>query len=112
MKYFPYFLSLLFFTPFIASAEVSGISGLISAATSAVFALIPIVFSLALIVFLWGLGRFVYGAGNEESHEEGRRLMFWGVIGLFVMASIWAIVAFINSGLDLSNQGGINYYVM
>ena len=52
----------------------------------------PALVALALLIFFWGLTKFIAGGGNEKSVEEGKKLMFWGVIGLFVMISFWGIV--------------------
>lgn len=56
--------------------------------------LIPTVFALALLFFIWGLAQFIWaaGQGNEDKIKAGKQLMFWGVIALFVMVSIWGIV--------------------
>jgi len=55
-------------------------------------ALGPTVMGLTFLVFLWGLMRFVSSGGDEKRIQEGKDMMFWGVIGLFIMISIWAII--------------------
>ncbi len=99
------FLLITLLFPKVSFAEAHGISGLISATQKLVDLLIPIVFAVALLVFLWGLGIFVFKAGSEEARTEGRRLMFWGVIALFVMSSIWGLVAFLVDGLGIFSGG-------
>lgn len=56
---------------------------------------IPLIVSLGLISFLWGVLKFISSAGNEDKRKEGKQLMFWGIIGLFVMVSVWSIVELI-----------------
>lgn len=56
-------------------------------------ALGPTVMGLTFLVFLWGLLRFIMAEGDEKRIQEGKDMMFWGVIGLFIMVSIWAILA-------------------
>jgi hypothetical protein len=58
---------------------------------------IPIVMSLALIVFFFGGARFIWGGENEQTRAESKVFLFWGVVGLFVMVSIWGIVLLIES---------------
>lgn len=65
---------------------ITGISALITSA-------VPIIIGLALIGFLWGLATYIFKAGDETAKEEGKKIMLWGVIILFVMVSIWGIVA-------------------
>ncbi|MEM9336547.1 MAG: hypothetical protein AAGA35_01695 [Patescibacteria group bacterium] len=58
--------------------------------------LFPIIFLLstvALFVFLWGGFLFVANANNETAREEGRRRMLWGIIGLLVMVSAYALLS-------------------
>lgn len=55
--------------------------------------LVPIVFALAFIVFVWGaFTTFILGAGSEEVKEKGKNLMLWGLVGFFVMLSVWGLV--------------------
>lgn len=68
--------------------------------------LIPIAFGLAVVFFFWGLAKFILKAGDKEGKEEGRNIMIWGVLALFVMASIWGIVNLLAFTLGV-NSGGI-----
>ena len=57
--------------------------------------LVPVLFAIAFIVFLWGAFKvFILGAQSEETKEQGKNLMLWGLIGFFVMVSIWGLVIF------------------
>ncbi|MFO0718810.1 MAG: hypothetical protein U0522_02175 [Candidatus Paceibacterota bacterium] len=56
--------------------------------------IIPLLAGLALLAFFWGLAKFIYNAGSESAREDAKNVMFWGIIGLFVMFSIWGIVSF------------------
>lgn len=74
--------------------------------------LIPIAFGLCLLYFFWGIVKYIKtGAGSEAAAKEGRRIMTWGIVGLFVAASIWGIVRFLRSELsipDIQNVGKEN----
>jgi hypothetical protein len=66
--------------------------------------LIPILVTLALIAFFWGVGKYaISGANNEKSREQGKQIMLWGIIGLFVMVSVWGIVNIVEDTFDLDN---------
>lgn len=54
--------------------------------------LIPLVFGLALLAFLWGLSMLIFYAGDAAKRSEGKQIMIWGVIALFVMVSVWGLV--------------------
>src|SRR3989344_5978148 len=61
--------------------------------------LIPISFMLALIFFFWGVVKFIASAGSEEAKTEGKNIMVWGVVVLFIMSSVWGIVEFFQRDL-------------
>ena len=55
---------------------------------------IIIAIGLAIVFFFWGLAKYILlNAGDEEKKKEGRNIMIWGVIALFIMVSIWGIVS-------------------
>ncbi len=64
--------------------------------------LIPIAFALALLFFFWGIARYIWSSGNGK--EEGKKFMLWGVIAIFVMTSIWGLVAFIGGSFGLDQN--------
>lgn len=51
--------------------------------------------ALALLIFLWGLAKYIFRSGDESRLEDAKRFMFWGIISLFVLFSIWGIVQFL-----------------
>ena len=64
---------------------------------------LPVVSALAFLVFLWGLIKFIYRAGGDEKAvEEGKSLMIWGLIALFILLSFRAILYFAYSDLGFS----------
>ena len=53
---------------------------------------IPVLIALAVLLFIWGLIKFVFAGGDDDSRSEGKKLMIWGIITLFVIVSIWGLV--------------------
>src|SRR3989338_593820 len=69
--------------------------------------LVPVLFAAAFIVFLWGaFDTFIVGANNEEVKEKGKNLMLWGLIGFFVMVSIWGLVNILTGTVSFGNNTG------
>lgn len=67
----------------------------------------PIVVALALLYFFWGLANYILNANNEEKKKEGRTIMIWGILALFIMVSVWGIINVVRDTFDLnatSNQ--------
>lgn len=58
---------------------------------------IPLLMGMALLVFMWGGAKFMYGAGDEKTRNAGKALLLWGVVGLFVMVSVWGIVIIVST---------------
>ncbi len=56
--------------------------------------LVPLLVGIALLVFFWGIVKFIKSAGSETARDDAKNIMFWGIIALFVMVSIWGIVQF------------------
>ena len=49
---------------------------------------------LTVLMFAFGLMKYMFkGQSSDTARSEGRQLMLWGVIGLFVMTSVWGLVA-------------------
>lgn len=57
--------------------------------------LIAVLFGLALLLFLWGAFQFVSNAASEEGRTVGKRHIVWGVVGMFIMVSVFAILRII-----------------
>jgi len=64
--------------------------------------LIGVVTAIGLLVFFWGLVKFIFHiGGDEKAVDEGKRIMKWGLLALFVMVSVWGIVIFFQRNLNL-----------
>jgi hypothetical protein len=62
--------------------------------------LIGLFAALALLSFFWGLAKFILSAGDEKKIQEGKDIMIWGTVGLFVLVSIWGILTLLYGELD------------
>ena len=67
--------------------------------------LIYLLISVAVVVFLWGIFKFVKSEGDDK--EGAKELMFWGIVGLFVIISIWGLVAIFQFALIPSGNYNI-----
>ena len=62
--------------------------------------------TLAIVVFSWGLIKYLWSIDNENAHE-GLKIMFWGLIAIFVMVSIWGIIRLLQSTLKVTSTDPI-----
>ncbi len=67
-----------------------------------IVAVLPIIILLAFFYFLWGLAQYLKNAG--ENKDEAIQMMLNGIIGFFVMASIWSLVNILVNTLGTDTQ--------
>lgn len=59
---------------------------------------IVLLFTLATIMFLWGVIQYVIGSqGDTGKLEKAKNVILYGIIGMFIMASAWGIVAILQN---------------
>jgi len=56
-------------------------------------AVLPFIFSLALVGFIWGVTVMIRNPASEEAQSKGRTFILWGIIGFFVITSVYALIA-------------------
>lgn len=82
--------------PSLVLAQQGGIVGLIQSFGDLINPAIGVLVAIGLLVFFWGLVKFIFRiGGDEKAVEDGKRLMGWGLVALFVMVSVWGIIAFL-----------------
>ena len=59
--------------------------------------LITLMFAVAAVFFIYGVTEFIAASDNEEARTKGKQHMIWGVIGIFIMISVWGIMNILNN---------------
>lgn len=75
----------------------NNLQGLIKIFTNILQPMISVFIALALLYFFWGMSQFILHADSDVEREKGRQVMFWGIIALFVMVSVWGIIRVIQN---------------
>jgi Na+-driven multidrug efflux pump len=72
------------------------------------FPLMTLMMAVAFLVFLYGGYELVLGAGDESARSKGKTHMLWGIIGMLVMLSAFAILQIATNtvGCDINTPGG------
>jgi uncharacterized membrane protein YfcA len=52
--------------------------------------LVGVLLTVALLVFFWGMIRYIRSEGSDK--KQGKDIMVWGIVALFVMVSVWGLV--------------------
>jgi hypothetical protein len=92
--------------PSIASAQVdlSNLGNAIESLTQVINALIPFFIGIAVLVFIYGIIKYVLSGGDEGARKEARNYMIFGIIGIFVMVSVWGLVNLLTGTFELDNE--------
>jgi len=70
--------------------------------------IVPVLFAVAFIVFLWGAFQtFIIGSNDADVKDKGKNLMLWGLIGFFVMVSVWGLVNILTGTVTFGNTSGV-----
>jgi hypothetical protein len=98
--------------PAVSYAALDGLRTLLTSFSGLLGSVRNIVFGLALLFFFWGIAQFILRAGDAKVREDGKKKIFWSVIAMFVLVSIFGIIAWIGYlfGIPTNGQsvGGIN----
>jgi hypothetical protein len=93
--------------PLLAFAQNSGqtqIIGIIKFIQNILNYVVPIVLTLGFILLAWAIIQFVTNK-NEEERAGYKSLIIAALIGLFVISSVWGIIALAGQALGIG-QGG------
>jgi hypothetical protein len=52
--------------------------------------------TLAIVVFFVGLVRYIRESGDAKGHAEARQRIMWSLVAIFVLVSMWGILAVMN----------------
>ena len=91
---------------FAQAASTNGsVGGLITKLGEFIAQLTPIAFAAAVLFFFYGLAKFILKSGEDQ--DSGRQMMIWGVIAIFVMASVFGLVKFLQTTFNIADTDSI-----
>jgi hypothetical protein len=90
-----------------AVATPKDLTGIINLFTDIGLSVIPFLGAVAFLVFVWGVARFIKSAGSEKEIKDSKNLIVWGVIGLFILVTIWGIISFMKNEFSFGKDVGI-----
>lgn len=67
--------------------------------------LIVFLFALAMVYFIYGLARYLLSPDNEEVRKTSKQHMLWGIVGMFIMISVFGILSLIMNTFGIENKG-------
>lgn len=64
--------------------------------------LVSLAIAIAVVVFMFGVVKYVKAGGNAEEMSKGSQMIIYGLVGLFVMLSVWGLVNVLITTFNLS----------
>ncbi len=80
--------------------QTEGAAGLVKCIIAFFDYFVYIVTALAVVYIVLGAFKLL----NEEKRDEGKQTIYYGIIGLFVMMSIWGFVNILNNTFKLGTS--------
>lgn len=80
-----------------ALQEVNRILFLFNDFSSAIRALIIIAVTLVFLYFFWGLVDYI--RQDKSAAEDAKKRILWGIVGIFVLVSMWGLVYFLQTAV-------------
>ncbi len=68
------------------------------------FPTIALLSGVALLVFLYGLAEYLMNSSNETARADGKKHITYGIIGLVVMISAYALLSIAVNTFGMSKQ--------
>lgn len=94
--------------PLVTMAQLDGtdaVSFFASASKLINGTLIPLFVTLALAYVIYAVVMFIAAGDDTKQKDEKKQQIFWGVIGLFVIVSIWGLVGVVQTTLHIGSGG-------
>lgn len=93
-----------FGTFFGGGQNINGVAGTILYIINSI--LVPMLFAISFIVFLYGIANaYIFSHGEPGEVEKGHKLILYGIIGFFVMVSLWGLVNVVANTFGLTGAG-------
>ncbi len=84
--------------------EVSDFASLLDFILFMLNGLVYLAVGAAMMAFVFGLTRYMLSMGDSDTQKKAQSLMVWGVVAIFVMTSIWGLVAFARQVLNFDSE--------
>lgn len=65
--------------------------------------LIVLLFALAVVYFVYGLAKYLLSPDNEEVRKNSKSQMLWGIVGMFIMISVFGILSLIMNTIGVKD---------
>ena len=92
----------------LAQADTSYFDTLLTDIGGFITNLVPVLIGVAVVVFIYGVIKYTISGDDEEERKKARSLMIYGIIAIFVIVSIWGLIAILQ---QLTGTAGTNTFI-
>lgn len=64
---------------------------------------VKVIFALAVAYFVFGVFTYIRNSDDPAERQTGGKHILYGTVGLFIMFSVWGIIALIRNTLGVHN---------
>jgi multisubunit Na+/H+ antiporter MnhB subunit len=64
--------------------------------------IVPLLIGASILIFLYGLLTYILNSADEAKRKESISYISYGIIGLFVMVSVWSLAYMLTEFFGLS----------
>ena len=99
------------FLPAVASAQaITDVNTLTYKLTNLGNTFIQILIAFAVIYIIYNVVRFIVSGSSDEKRKEYQNGILWGIVGLFVILSIWGLVRILTNTFRTDTTAPTNQY--
>ncbi|MBA4320717.1 MAG: hypothetical protein C0412_20170 [Flavobacterium sp.] len=80
-----------------------GLRGIIIWAHDVLGLLLPLIVAMAVVWFVWSVFQYTMAGGDEAKVTKEKTQIIWGIVGIFIMVSVWGLVGILRGTFDLNN---------
>ncbi len=90
--------------------QINNVNDLTRTLTSIGNVVIEILIAFAIIYIIFNVIRFIMAADKPEDRNSIGKAILWGIVGLFVILSIWGLVRILTSTFRTDTNAPTNQY--
>ena len=65
--------------------------------------LVKLIFAGAVFYFIWGVFKYIRAADDPAERIQGGKHIMYGILGIFIMISVWGIISVLRSTLGVTS---------
>ena len=103
--------SIVAFLPAVASAQaITDVNSLTYKLTNIGNVVIQVFIAFAVIYIIFNVIRYIMAADKPDDRKPIGQAILWGIVGLFVILSIWGLVRILTNTFRTDTNAPVNQY--